>query len=470
MKMVSLINTGLLLKAFAYLTVSFGLSSICSSCDADGSHKNPNVFENGGNNVVKATFTSNADSVFLSWSVTGQVSFDGIEVHDAAGWNKLSLDKSSSGCVLTHIPYNKPVKISVNLTSGDKTVSENELFVSIDGIDHYIAHLIVPDSGSVTAGDGMYSIPLPDGRSIFLFGDSYTGNVYDGKRSTGDHMYRNSYSIYDNGKSFSLTDANGENTSAAVPPGVKNEGSEWYWPGHGFTAGNSLYIFQELMYQGSSGMWGFMYRNTHLLEYSLPDIKLLKDKEVPVHTNDVTHYGAAALNDGGYLYIYAQVDIENDADPVTEVLAARTTESGLWNEWEFYTGSGWSESSESAAALEGLSSVPVSSQFNVFKLRGKYVLLTQNKTFNSGSIYTFMSDNPYGPWRNKKLVYQIPSGAEQSNWFTYNAMAHPQFEKDDMILVSYNVNTDTFSEQFSNVESYRPRFFWVNIDDILNSK
>ncbi len=46
-------------------------------------------------------------------------------------------------------------------------------------------------------------------------------------------------------------------------------------------------------------------------------------------------------------------------------------------------------------------------------------------------------------------------------------MAHPQFEKDGMILVSYNVNTGTFAEQFSDVESYRPRFVWIGIDEIL---
>lgn len=39
-----------------------------------------------------------------------------------------------------------------------------------------------------------------------------------------------------------------------------------------------------------------------------------------------------------------------------------------------------------------------------------------------------------------------------------------------MILVSYNVNTEEFSQQFSDVSTYRPRFFWIGIDRILNSK
>ena len=113
--------------------------------------------------------------------------------------------------------------------------------------------------------------------------------------------------------------------------------------------------------------------------------------------------------------------------------------------------------------------MPVSSQFNVFRLRDKYVLLTQNKRFNSGEIYTFISDSPCGPWRNKQLIFRTYE-QDVPNLFTYNAMAHPQFEKDGMILVSYNVNTGDFAQQFSDVTTYRPRFFWVEIDRILEGK
>ena len=94
-------------------------------------------------------------------------------------------------------------------------------------------------------------------------------------------------------------------------------------------------------------------------------------------------------------------------------------------------------------------------------------MLTQKKTFNSGEIYTFIADSPTGPWRNKKMIFKT---YEQNtpNLLTYNAMAHPQFEKDGMILVSYNVNTEVFAQQFSDVSTYRPRFFWIDIDKMLN--
>ncbi|MCD8260476.1 MAG: DUF5005 domain-containing protein [Bacteroides sp.] len=233
--------------------------------------------------------------------------------------------------------------------------------------------------------------------------------------------------------------------------------------------GDKLYIFQTLMYQGRDDMWGFMYETTHILEYNLPGLELNRITPVPFNGSTDIHYGMAVLNDGDHTYIYAQVDIRNDLDPITEVLVARTTTGDPYNNWHYYNGSGWSRDPSDTVKLEGLASVPVSSQFNVFRLRDKYVLLTQKKTFNSGEIYTFIAESPTGPWRNKQLIFKTYE-QDIPHLFTYNAMAHPQFEKEGMILVSYNVNTEVFAEQFSDVSTYRPRFFWVDIDKIMNEK
>lgn len=438
----------------------------CSCADKGGGlQKNP--FENTDFSNIVVNSTSNADSVKLNWKVTGDIPFDCYRITDAAGKNDFTLGADATSCCLTRIPYRTPVKISIQMLAEGERVAETTLTAMIDGLDHEFGKTIIQDDSGVTAGDGMYSIALPDGRSIFLMGDSYVGKVTNGKRSTSDHMYRNTYNVYDNGKTTAIYAANGGTTSAAVPEGVTDEGNKWYWPGHGYVIEDNLYIFQFLMYQGVAGAWGFMYETTHILQYSLPDLKFVSDKRIPFYGADNIHYGAAALNDGDYQYIYAQVDIENDIDPVTEVHVARTTESGMFTDWEYWNGTSWTTNSAEAAALAGLSSVAVSSQFNVVKLRGKYILFTSAKNWNSRQIYTFVSDTPYGPWTNKKLIYELPELA-QSNWYSYNAMVHPQFERNGMILASYCVNTDTFSEQFSNVASYRPLFFWLDIDTILN--
>lgn len=338
-------------------------------------------------------------------------------------------------------------------------------YVYVPKLDNAMAREIIHDDGGVTAGDGMYSIALPDGRSVFLMGDSYTGKVTNNTRSTSDHMFRNSYHIYDNGKVSAVT--TGSDHSAAVPPDHPEE-DKWYWPGHGFVKDNVLYIFQFLMYQGEQGAWGFRYGNTHLLEYSLPDLKLIRDSRIPYSGPSSSMYGAAALNDGEWIYVYAQSDIDSGDpyNPVSVVYCARTTIGHIHDKWEYYTGTGWSDDHSEAVILPGLSDVSVSSQFNVFKLRDKYVLLTQHKLLWDGRIFTFTSDTPYGPWDNKKEIFKVPD-LGNPDWFSYNAMAHPQFERDGMILLSFNVNTNVFSQQFTDVNSYRPRFFWYPVKQII---
>lgn len=334
-----------------------------------------------------------------------------------------------------------------------------------------ILHRIITDDGtSVTAGDGMASVGLPDGRSVFLMGDSFFCRT-EGKVMKGaDHMYRNTYIIYDPRarKASGIRDGAGEKTSAAVPPGSPDE-AEWYWPGHGFAEGDTLYIFQYKMYQKSPGAWGFAYDCTHLLAYHLPEMSLVRDEKILYDPSSEEHthvYGVATLKSGEYQYIYSQVEVRGGLDPVSGSTVARVRPDGIWGPWEYWTGSAWSADASDAALMDGLTQIPLSSQFSVFPLRGKYVLLSEHKTLWVSEIWTFVSDTPYGPWRNGRKVYDIPA-SDDKNLFYYNAMAHPQLSTRKALLVSYDVNTQDFFSIFKNVDNYRPRFVWIPVKRIL---
>jgi hypothetical protein len=170
------------------------------------------------------------------------------------------------------------------------------------------------------------------------------------------------------------------------------------------------------------------------------------------------------------VYIYATVGIQGGLDPKVDVMVARAAPNNPYTGWQYYNGAGWSNNASDAVRMEGLADVPASS-LSVFKLSDKYVLLTQHQALWVGDIYTFIADTPYGPWRNKKTVF---TAVEPDNLYTYNATAHPQIRKDGMILASYNVNQngtfeglEGFAILFNNPDFYRPRFFWVEPDNIL---
>ena len=212
--------------------------ALLASCGDDGQGRKPNIFGDE-ESFVKVEYTSNADTVYLRWTLTDKdTRFDSYEVTDNRTGRVVTAGREATSCFLTHIPYAEPVSVYLSLMQDGKVLKTNKTDLVIDGLDRVTAGIIIPDRGSVTGGDGMYSVALPDGRSIFLMGDSYTGTVTGGRRSTSDHMYRNSYIVYDDGRVSAITDANGPGTSGAVPPGVTNEGQKWYWPGHGFVADN----------------------------------------------------------------------------------------------------------------------------------------------------------------------------------------------------------------------------------------
>ncbi|MGI8532073.1 MAG: hypothetical protein ACR2KN_03650 [Geodermatophilaceae bacterium] len=58
-------------------------------------------------------------------------------------------------------------------------------------------------------------------------------------------------------------------------------------------------------------------------------------------------------------------------------------------------------------------------------------------------------------------MYHAPESTLTPNTYTHNAKAHPNLSTPDRLLISYNVNTFDFGENFSNADIYRPRFIWL---------
>ena len=107
----------------------------------------------------------------------------------------------------------------------------------------------------------------------------------------------------------------------------------------------------------------------------------------------------------------------------------------------------------------------VSQQYAAFKHQDKYVI-ADPADLAGKKIYTMTADAPEGPWENLTEIYSTP--LPFPDMFTYNAWAHPQFNEDNELLVSYNSNGD-FWEIFNNVELYRPTFVRVPFEMIDSS-
>lgn len=308
--------------------------------------------------------------------------------------------------------------------------------------------------GGWIAGDATYSIHLPDNRTVFLMGDSFIGEVVNTDDiASGAKMIRNCALVLEGDTLRSLYKGTYENPSDFIS--TDNPDSTWYWPEHGLVEDGILKIFLAKYITDPNGTpgWNFVYLGHDVACFSLPEIALVKVTTLSrSHLNNVM-YGNSVLQNNGYYYIYGRKDDTISGFKIPYPHLARVTDSINGN-WEYFDGNQWSNDPFST---ESINNFQVSQQYSVFKHEDKYVLITQD-IWLSPKIYSFTSHTPYGPWENKTLLYSTP--VPYNGAYTYNAFAHPQFDKDNTLLISYNTNGN-LSDIISNVEIYRPVFVRV---------
>lgn len=338
----------------------------------------------------------------------------------------------------------------------EKTVTNRS--VSIDSV--FNARFF-PQGDAFTGGDGTYSVLLPDGRTLWIFGDSFIGNVTpDLKRvKTGPQYIRNCFVILEKDSLITLQQGRPhEFKSVMIPPealnGKYSEHDFWYWPGDAFIENGKLNVFASKFFQEkNTDMWAFQFRGTELIEFSLPDFRVLRIDRFP--ELDSVHYGHALLETDAYTYIYG---LKKQFPYV-----ARAKQGSVRDTWQFYTGKEWSDQATEAQPMIRFVG---SEQFSVFEWKGTYIMIMQGGNL-SRNIYSFTSPEPFGPWGNQQLIYETPLPVGCKACWTYNALAHPQFIEDDLLLISYNTNSMEMEDHYENASIYRPRFIRVPMAKIL---
>src|SRR5438874_2967633 len=124
-----------------------------------------------------------------------------------------------------------------------------------------------------TGGDGAWSAPLPDGRTVWLFGDTFLGGVDDaGHRSAAAPMVHNSMVV--EGRDGAMRTLAG-GTAAAPDSLVAGSGAnDWYWPGPPVAGPTELELPMEHVVRTGPGGWDFEVVGTALAEFALPSLTL----------------------------------------------------------------------------------------------------------------------------------------------------------------------------------------------------
>ena len=296
-----------------------------------------------------------------------------------------------------------------------------------------------------SAADATYSVPLPDGKVLWLFGDTLINTVGpNGIRPHGGFI-RNSAVLQDGTRFTTITGGTRAHPDSFLTP---REPGHWYWPGHGITEGDSLFLFMGKVRQTGAGAWGFAAAGSDMVKLSRSTLEVQEVRSLP-GGKDMA-WGTAVLRDGAHTYIYGMEGGPGPFDRWARVARVRTGDMG--GSWEYWDGSAWTANpAKSVRIADG-----VSNSFSVMKTRTGYAMVSQELFFGTG-LYVKTSSSPVGPWSDWKRIDDGPS--KHSNQISYNALVHPEFTRDGQVLVSWNMNTnDGIVPTPDQAINYRPVF------------
>jgi len=306
--------------------------------------------------------------------------------------------------------------------------------------------------GGWTGGDGTRSVPLPDGRILWLFGDTFLGAVRpDRSRPQAAPMVRNTFVVQNGDTLVTLHGDTAASPQAFVTPQDKDS---WYWPTDGLVEGNRLLVFLPRFAATGPGMWDWRWRGTDIGIFSLPELRLEKITAA-VAVNRVI-YGAAILKDDDAIYIYGVEDLQS----AKFVHIAKAAPGHLDDAWAYWNGEGWTVDPLASKRLFSGAAM----QFSVIKTGVHFVLITSdNRNPFDSAIVAYISPSPIGPWSLSSLLYRPPEA--KGDVVAYNALAHPHLSPRDRLLLSYNLNNIRDAEAvYRNADDYRPRFVLVDIE------
>lgn len=327
--------------------------------------------------------------------------------------------------------------------------------------------LFARTSGWIGA-DGDYSVPLDRNRSLWLFSDTFVGEVKDGKR-VGATMINNSAAILDSGCKkpaifFYNTAQDGKPASFVTP----EDGRGYFWLFGATMTSKGLYMFlARVEHSDASPAFPFRLFGMSLGHVSEPSSSPLDwnitQWAVPFTRFDKDHsifFGSAVMKVGSDVYVYGL-----DSRPVGEpaerksamiVACAPEDKLGNFDAWRFYSGSKWTRDWENCDRLfEGCPT-----EYSVSYVPGikRYAAVyTEGGIF--GNIMIRFAPKPEGPWGEPIKVFDCPDKHWHEKTYSYAAKAHPELATSpNELIVTYATNSTHFPDLFDDARLYWPRF------------
>jgi hypothetical protein len=313
-------------------------------------------------------------------------------------------------------------------------------------------------SGTWSGGDGAASLRLPDGRMMWLFGDTMTGS-FDaaGRRGLDSALVRNSIVI---------TDGACASVLPTVHDALPGAGATWLWPTQGVvakagsrTSAAVITVFAQRVRRTGPGAYDFARVGAATIRVSVPWRGTPTVGSVTNLPENGVLWGAALVADGATTWVYGTRAVTASLVFGRDLLLARapTTTVGDTRTWTYRTRSGWSRDWRDAAVIrparQGVSTVP-----SAQRVGSGFVIVTKAQEFLDSTVVALRSRTPWGPW-TRTALFQSPSRGSVVRYSP--ALVSGATSRRAVVVVS---RTSTSPAQLAaDVELARPTFTDVRL-------
>lgn len=275
------------------------------------------------------------------------------------------------------------------------------------------------------AADGNVTVALPDGKIVWLFGDT---------RRERRPFIHNSVLVQEGTRLTSTTGGQ------AIP---NDSDGDFYWPTDGVVDGGLLRVFLgRVAHDGRPG--SFVNKGVALATFTFDERGFpmyAGMRNVSSEPEDVgIQWGTAAVSDGGYVYVYGQRRREDPWLFGRDVYLARAPAGELVDlgTWRYWTGSSWVTSQFLARPIEIAETSRFSSNFSVDKVDDTWLVVSKEADAAGNRIIEMAARGPAGPF---SVTGTLPAPSSSEQW-TYQAKGHPELALGDgRTLVTWNVQS-----------------------------
>jgi hypothetical protein len=367
-----------------------------------------------------------------------------------------------------------------------------------------------------TGADVASSVDLGDGRTLWLFSDTWIGHIADGKHGPGSYMVNNSIGVQRMPSRaernairpppvqflWGAPDADGKATAWLVPdpkkagarePVSADSSTTWLWfTGKGLVAPSAagekrlvLFLTELAPRPGQTDAFGFRavggvvavienYREPaeqwRVRQYSNPHAVGV-DRAGRTTGRINTVWGVSICyepeTNGDWVYLYGV----RETSPLNKrLLLARVPPERIeqCDAWQFYASdSKWSPRFTDAVPI----AERVSSEVSINRLsvhgRERLVMIHEEPGF-AKRILLRTSNRLEGPWSAPIEIYTVPESLRHT-YLAYAAKGHPHLSADGELLVSYVVNSTDQWTMAADAGIYWPRFIRVRLERLPSS-